>query len=74
MYNKRTKTVMESINMVIDDIILEKSIGEDGEVPSLKTNDGDGNMSQCDDGERQSPKRSLFLLHREWRLDQLKGH
>ena len=57
MYNKRTKTVMESINMVIDDIILEKSIGEDGEVPSLKTNDGDGNMSQCDDGERQSPKK-----------------
>ena len=50
VYNKRTKTVMESIN----DTIPKKDIGEDGEVPSLKKNEGDGNMSQSDDGERQS--------------------
>ena len=55
MYNKYTKTVMESINVVINDTILEKSVGEDGE--GLKKNDGDGNMSQSDDGERQSPEK-----------------
>ena len=45
MYNKQTKMVMESINVVIDDTILEKDVGEDGEVPSLKKNEGDGNLS-----------------------------
>ena len=54
MYNKRTKIVMESINVVIDDTISEKIVGENGEAPSLKKNEGDGNMSQSDDGERQS--------------------
>ena len=54
VYNKRTKTVMELINVVIDDTIIEKDVGEDGKVPSLKKNEGDGNMSQSDDGERQS--------------------
>ena len=54
MYNKRTKTVMESINVVIDDTISEKNGGENGEAPSLKKNEGDGNMSQSDNGERQS--------------------
>ena len=57
VYNKRTKMVMELINVVIDDTILEKDVGEDGKVPSLKKNEGDGNMSQSDDGERQSPKK-----------------
>ena len=57
MYNKRTKTVMESINVVIDDTISEKSVGENGEAPSLKKNEGDGNMSQNDDGERQSQEK-----------------
>ena len=57
MYNKRTKTMMESINVIINDIIPKKSVGKDGEVPSLKMNDDDGNMSQSDDGERQSPEK-----------------
>ena len=57
VYNKRTKMVMELINVVIDDTIPEKDVGEDGKVPSLKKNEGDGNMSQSDDGERQSPKK-----------------
>ena len=57
VYNKRTKTVIESINVVIDDTIPKKSVDEDGEAPSLKKNDGDENMSQSDDGGRQSSKR-----------------
>ena len=43
--------------MDIDYAILEKSVGEDGEAPSLKKNDGNGNMSQSDDGRRQSPEK-----------------
>ena len=35
----------------------KKDIGEDGEVPSLKRNESDDNMSQRDDGERQSPEK-----------------
>ena len=57
MYNKCIKTMMELINMVKDDTIPKKRVGEDEEVPSLKKNDGDGNMSQRDDGERQSPEK-----------------
>ena len=45
VYNKCTKKVMESINVVIDDTIQEKDVSEDGEVPSLKKNEGDGNLS-----------------------------
>ena len=54
MYNKRTKTMMESINVVIDDTISEKDIDDDGEEPNLKKNEGDENMSQCDDSEKES--------------------
>ena len=54
VYNKRTKTVMELINVVIDDTISEKDIDEDGEGPNLKKNEGDDNMSQGEDGERES--------------------
>ena len=54
VYNKRTKTVMESINVVIDDTISEKDIDDDGEEPNLKKNEGDENMSQCDDSEKES--------------------
>ena len=63
---------MESINVDIDYAILEKSVGEDGEAPSLKKNDGDGNMSQSDDGERQSPKNesTLTASRRETRSTQ----
>ena len=43
MYNKHTKTVMESINVVIDNTIPKKGVGEDGKVPCLKKNNGDGN-------------------------------
>ena len=45
VYNKRTKTMMESINVVIDDTISEKDIDDDGEGPNLKKNKGDDNMS-----------------------------
>ena len=49
MCNKRTKMVMESINVVINDIILEKDVDEDGKGSTLKKNEGDDNMSQSDD-------------------------
>ena len=45
MYNKRTKTMMELINVVIDDTISEKDVDEDSEGLSLKKNEGDDNMS-----------------------------
>ena len=48
--------MMESINVVIDDTISEKDVDEDGEGPSLRKNEGDNNMSQSDDGERESPE------------------
>ena len=54
VYNKRTKMVMESINVAIDDTISEKDVDEDSEGPNLKKNEGDDNMSQSDDGERES--------------------
>ena len=44
MYNKRTKTVMESINVVIDDTISEKDIDDGGEGLSLKKNEGEDDM------------------------------
>ena len=46
--------MMESINVVIDDTISEKDVDEDSEGPSLKKNEGDDNMSQSDEGERES--------------------
>ena len=49
--------VMESINVVIDDTNPEKDVDEDGEAPSLKKNEGDNNMSQSDDGEKESPEK-----------------
>ena len=47
MYNKHTKTMMESINVVINDTISEKDIDGDGDgdEPNLKKNEGDDNMS-----------------------------
>jgi len=48
---------MESINVVIDDAISEKSVDEGGETSSLKKNDDDGNTSQSDDVWRQLPKK-----------------
>ena len=57
VYNKRTKTIMESINVVIDDAIPEKSIEESGDASSLKKNDDDGDSSQNSDVEKQSPKK-----------------
>ena len=62
VYNKRTKTVMESINVVTDDTILVKDVDKDGEGPSLKKNEGDDNMSQSDDGERESPEKESTPL------------
>ena len=57
VYNKRTKTAIESINVVIDDAILEKSVDESGDASSLKKNDDDGNSSQNSDVEKQSPEK-----------------
>ena len=57
VYNKRTKTVMELINVVIDDAISEKNVEESGDASSLKKNDDDGDSSQNSDVERQSPKK-----------------
>ena len=57
LYNKRTKTVMKSINVVIDDTILEKDIYDDGGGPILKKIEGDDNMSQGDDAEKESPEK-----------------
>ena len=57
VYNKRTKTVMESINVVIVDAILEKSVEKIGDASSLKKNDDNGNSSQNSDVEKQSPEK-----------------
>ena len=57
MYNKHTKMVMESINVVIDDSISEKDIDDDGEGPILKKDKGDDNMSQGDDAKKESPEK-----------------
>ena len=54
MYNKHTKTVMESINVVIDDIISEKGIDNDGEGQILKKNEDDDDMSQGENVEKES--------------------
>ena len=72
VYNKHTKTVMESINVVIDDAIPEKSVDEGGEAPSLKKNDDDGNSSQSDDVGRQSLEKETTptTLRRETKSTQ----
>ena len=57
VYNKRTKTVMELINVVIDDAISEKNVEESGDASSLKKNDDDGDSSQNSDVEKQSPEK-----------------
>ena len=61
VYNKCTKTVMELINVVIDDTISENDIDED-----------DDNMSQGDDGERKSAEKESTppTLRRETRSTQ----
>ena len=61
VYNKRTKTIMVSINVVIDDAISKKSVDEGGEASSLKKNDDDTNSSQSDDVEKQSPKKETIV-------------
>ena len=61
VFNKCTKTVMESINVVIDDTISEKDIGDNGEGLSLKKNEGDDNMSQVEDSEKESPEKEFTL-------------
>ena len=57
VYNKRTKTVMETINVVIDDTISEKGIDDHSEGLSLKKNEGEDDMSQGDDAEKESPEK-----------------
>ena len=60
MYNKRTKTVMESINVVIDDTISKKDINNDGEGQILKKNEDDDNMSHGEDAKKESPKEEFI--------------
>ena len=55
VYNRHTKMVMESINVVIDDTISEKDIDDDSGGPNLKKIEGDDNMSQSDNAEKESP-------------------
>ena len=69
MYNKRTKTMMESMNVVIDDTISEKDIDDDGGGPTFKKIEGDDNMSQGDDAKKGSPETESNLLYQEGRLD-----
>ena len=72
MYNKRTKTVMESINVVIDDTISEKDIDDDGKGPNLKRNESDDNMSQGEDAEKESSEQEFTppISRRETRSTQ----
>ena len=72
VYNKCTKIVMESINVVIDDTISEKDINDDGEGPNLKKNEGNDNMSQGEDAEIESPGKELtpLISRRETRSTQ----
>ena len=71
-YNKHTKMVMELINVVIDDTTSEKDIDEDGKGPNLKKNESDDDMSQGDDGEKESPEKESTppTSRRETRLTQ----
>ena len=71
VYNKRTKTMVESINVVIDDTISEKDIDE-GDGPNLKKNEGDDNMSQGEDAEKESPDKEFTppISRRETRSTQ----
>ena len=57
VYNKHTQMVMESINVVIDDIISEKDIDGDSKGLNLKKNEDDDNMSLGDDAEKESPEK-----------------
>ena len=59
VYNKLTTMVMESINVVIDDTISEKDIDDDGDEPNLKKNEGDDNMSQGEDAEKESSNKEF---------------
>ena len=63
---------MESINMVIDDTIFEKDIDDDGEGPNLKRNEGDDNMSQGEDAEKESSEQEFTppISRRETRSTQ----
>ena len=72
VYNKRTKTVMESINVVINGPISEKDIDDDGEGPNFKKNEGNDNMSQGEDPEIESLGKELTppILRRETRSTQ----
>ena len=72
MYNKRTKMVMESINVVIDDTISEKDIDDDGEGLNLKKNRVMIIFLKVMMLRKIHRKRSLHLLYQEGRLDQHK--
>jgi len=73
IYNKRTKMVIESINVVIDDAIPEKIIEESGNASNLKKNDDDGNSSQNSDVEKQSLEKETtpIISRRETRSSQV---
>ncbi|XP_065617173.1 uncharacterized protein LOC136062257 [Quercus suber] len=55
VYNKRTKTMMESINMVIDDTISKNEIEDDEKEFKLKENEDVDDMALSDDAEKVTP-------------------
>ena len=60
VYNKRTKMVMESINVVINDTISKKDIDNDSEGQILKKNEDDDSMSHGEDVEKESPEEEFI--------------
>ena len=45
VFNKRTKMLIESINVVIDDAIPEMIVDKSSDATNLKKNNDDGNLS-----------------------------
>ena len=62
VFNKRTKTVMESINVVIDDAITNIEIDDDGEEPSSKESTVEV-KAQDIEVEGLTPEKELTLVN-----------
>ena len=73
VFNKRTKTIMESINIVIDDAISDKIIDESEDTTNLKKKNDDGNLSQDSVVEEQSSEKETTPIstRRETRSSQV---
>ena len=64
VFNKRTKTVMESINVVIDDAITKVAIDDGGEGPSSKETTVEGEAQDVEVEEHSSEKESTLVNSR----------